>query len=331
MVTADIHKKFNVVKDELVKAGAITQMAESGSPTTGDYSTNSGFDWRGKDPAQGVEFPNIDVTYDYGKTVSWQFTDGRDFSRDFLSDSVGFIINETAAKFMGFKKPVGETLKWDGVPYKIIGVVKDMVSESPYEPVRPTLFHMLKGGGDYVIVKINPKTSAHEALSKIEKVFKTYNPAQPFDYQFADQEYAKKFGNEERIGKLASSFAGLAIFISCLGLFGMAAFMAEQRVKEIGVRKVLGASVLNLWGLLSRDFVVLIIISLIIASPLSYWFMHNWLQNYTYRSDISWWIFAATAFGAIGITLLTVSYQSIKAALANPVKKPSLGVVFLCK
>ena len=151
-------------------------------------------------------------------------------------------------------------------------------------------------------------------------MFKKYNPAQPFDYKFADTEYAKKFGNEERIGTLASSFATLAIFISCLGLFGMASFMAEQRIKEIGVRKVLGASVFNLWQLLSKDFVLLVLISLLIASPVAWYFMHGWLRNYDYHADVAWWIFILTGIGAMLITLLTVSYQSIKAALANPVK-----------
>jgi putative ABC transport system permease protein len=320
MVTGDLHKQFAAVKDELEKTGAVTSIAEAGSPTTGDYSSNSGFDWKGKDPGQAVEFPNIDISPDYGKTIAWQFTSGRDLSTTYLTDSLAFIINETAAKFMGLKNPVGETLKWDGVAYHIIGVVKDMVSESPYFPVRPTLFHLLKGGGDFVILRINPKMSASEALSKIEKVYKTYNPAQPFEYQFVDEEYAKKFGDEERIGKLASAFASLAIFISCLGLFGMASFMAEQRIKEIGVRKVLGATVFNLWGMLSKDFVLLVIISLVIASPIAYYFMHNWLQNYQYRSDLAWWVFAVTGVGAMAITLLTISYQSIKAALANPVK-----------
>ena len=320
IATGDIHKQFIAVKDELEKSGAIASIAEAGSPTTGDYSSNSGFDWKGKDPGLAVEFPNIDISPDYGKTINWQFTDGRDLSTAYLSDSLAFVINETAAKYMGMKNPVGETLKWDGVPFHIIGVVKDMVSESPYSPVRPTLFHLLKGGGDYVIIRVNPKMSTSEALGKIEKVYKKYNPAQPFEYQFVDNEYAKKFGDEERVGKLASSFAGLAIFISCLGLFGMASFMAEQRIKEIGVRKVLGASVFNLWRLLSTDFIVLVIISLVIATPIAYYFMHNWLQNYQYRADVAWWIFAATGAGAIAITLLTVSYQSIKAALANPVK-----------
>jgi putative ABC transport system permease protein len=320
MVTGDLHKQFAIVKDELEKSGAITSIAEAGSPTTGNYSSNSGFDWKGKDPGQAVEFPNIDISPDYGKTIAWKFTSGRDLSPVYPTDSLAFIINETAAKFMGLKNPVGETLKWDGAPYHIIGVVKDMVSESPYFPVRPTLFHLLKGGGDFVILRINPKISASEAIGKIEKAYKTYNPAQPFEYQFVDEEYAKKFGDEERIGKLASAFATLAIFISCLGLFGMASFVAEQRIKEIGVRKVLGASVFNLWGMLSKDFVLLVIISLVIASPIAYYFMHNWLQNYQYRSDLAWWVFAVTGVGAMAITLLTISYQSIKAALANPVK-----------
>ena len=171
-----------------------------------------------------------------------------------------------------------------------------------------------------MLIKVNPNASAHEALEKIAAVSKTYSPSVPFSYRFADDEYAKKFATEERIGKLASAFAGLAIFISCLGLFGMASFMAEQRIKEIGVRKVLGATVFNLWSLLSKDFVVMVVISLIIATPVAYYFMQKWLLNFQYRADMSWWIFAVTAIGAIMITLLTVSYQSIKAALANPVK-----------
>ncbi|HVV56057.1 MAG TPA: FtsX-like permease family protein, partial [Mucilaginibacter sp.] len=320
MATEDIHKNFAVVKDELLTNRAIVSIAEAGGPTTAVHSTNSGFTWKGKDPSLAVEFPNTEVSYDYGKTVGWQFEEGRDFSRAYPTDSVGFVVNQAAVKFMGLKDPVGETIKWDGEPFHIIGVIKDMVVESPYQPVRPSLFHLISGSGSNVLLKINPQMSAHEALGKIETVYKKYNPSQPFEYHFVDDEYAKKFGNEERIGKLASCFAGLAILISCLGLFGMASFMAEQRIKEIGVRKVLGASVLSLWQLLSKDFVALIVISLVIATPVSYYFMHKWLLGYQYRTGITWWIYAVTAIGAIMITLLTVSYQSIKAALANPVK-----------
>jgi len=265
-------------------------------------------------------FGNINVSTNYGKTVGWQFTDGRDFSSRSVADSTAIVLNEAAVRYMGLKKPVGEIVrvgKWDMI---VIGVVKDMVMESPYEPVKQSIFRMGRGAMDDILIKINPKMSAHDALGKIERICKTYSPSVPFSYRFADDEYARKFTTEERIGKLASSFAMLAIFISCLGLFGMASFMAEQRVKEIGVRKVLGASVFGLWRLMSRDFVSLIIIALFIATPVAYYFMHGWLQHYTYRAELSWWIFALTGAGAIIITLLTISYQSIRAALANPVK-----------
>jgi ABC-type antimicrobial peptide transport system permease subunit len=195
-----------------------------------------------------------------------------------------------------------------------------MVMQSPYEPVFRTVFVMNTGAQPVINIRINPATSTHEALSKIEAIFKKYNPAQPFDYKFTDEQYASKFGDEERVGKLTNFFAILAIFISCLGLSGMASFMAEQRIKEIGVRKVLGATVFGLWSLLSKDFVKLVVISLLIAIPVAYYFMHSWLQNYNYHTVLTWWIFAVTAAGALTITLLTVSYQSIKAALANPVK-----------
>lgn len=319
MVTDDIHKQFDVVRSELFKTGVIANVAEASAPPTEQWGSSSGFDWEGKDPNLSVDFQQTGVSYDYGKTIGWQFKGGRDFSREFLSDSSSLLINETAVRFMGLKNPVGATIKWFNQPFKIAGVVKDIIVQSPYEQIKPSIFYLSKDAGAMIIIKIAPNASASAALNKIGNIFKQYNPAQPFVYQFVDQEYARKFNDEERIGKLASCFAGLAIFISCLGLFGMASFMAEQRIKEIGVRKVLGASVLNLWGMLSRDFVKLVLISLFIAIPVSYFLMHNWLQKYQYRSDIAWWIFAVTALGAVLITLITVSYQSIKAALANPV------------
>jgi ABC-type antimicrobial peptide transport system permease subunit len=320
MGTPAIHNHFAVVRDELVKEGAISIMAESASETTGVNSTNAGFDWKGKDPGLSVEFPNTDVSVDYGKTIGWQFLDGRDFSKDLATDSLAFVINESAAKYMGLTHPVGAIVRWDSIPYTVIGVIRDVIAESPFEPVRPSLYHLAKGGQDYVIARINPHSSAHEAMNKIQALFTKINPDQPFEYQFVDAAYSEKFGYEERIGHLAAVFAGLAIFISCLGLFGMASFMAEQRTKEIGVRKVLGASVFQLWRLLSRDFVLLVILSLLIATPIAYFAMHSWLQNYHYRAEISWWIFALAGLGALLITLLTVSYQSIRAATSDPVK-----------
>jgi putative ABC transport system permease protein len=320
MLSPDFNKHLEVVRDELKKSGAITELAKSGSPTTEIWSTNGGFEWKGKDPNLSVDFPNVDVSHAYGKTIGWQFVAGRDFSPEFSTDSSAFVVNQTAVKYMGFKNPIGEIVRWDGKPFKIIGVIKDMIVQSPYEPVRPSVFHLSSDQSGLVTLKINPTASASDALNKIEVVFKKYNTGVPFEYKFVDQEYAAKFAAEERIGKLASIFAGLAILISCLGLFGLASFMAEQRVKEIGVRKVLGASVFNLWGLLSQNFVILVVISFGIATPTAYYLLNNWLKHYQYRTDISWWIFAVAGLGALLITLLTVSYQAIRAAMLDPVK-----------
>ncbi len=318
--TQDIHKHFEAVRNELKSQGAIVEMTEAGSPTTQVWNTNGGFTWEGKDPALAVDFPNNGVTHEFGKTVGWKFKEGRDFSRERMTDSSAFVINEAAAKFLGFENPVGETLTWNEEPYTIIGVIEDMIIESPYEPVRASLWHIDRYDNvNLAILKLNPDMGAHDALEKIKTVFTKYDPESPFAYEFVDDEYARKFSDEERIGKLASFFAVLAIFISCLGIFGLASFVAEQRTKEIGVRKVMGASVTNLWGMLSKDFVILVGISLLVAMPLAWYFMNNWLQKYQYRSDMAWWIFASAGVGALLITLLTVSYQSIKAARANPV------------
>jgi putative ABC transport system permease protein len=320
MQTNDLHNHFDAVSADLKSSGAVTYMAQSSSPTSGVENNRSGLQWKGKDPAMTDDFGNIRVTTDYGKTVGWQFVDGRDFSNQYLTDSSALIINEAAVKYMGLKNPVGENIRVGRKDYHVIGVVMDMVMSSPYEPAKQTIYYITHEDFSYVIIRINPNISAHEAIQKIETVCKTYSPSVPFSYQFADEAYAKKFSDEERIGKLASLFAILAIFISCLGLFGMATFTAEQRIKEIGVRKVLGASVFSLWRLLSRDFVTLVTISLLIAIPLAYYFMGQWLQHYEYRTAMPWWVFVTAGVGAIVITLLTVSYQSIKAALANPVK-----------
>ncbi|MVM33804.1 FtsX-like permease family protein [Spirosoma sp. HMF4905] len=321
--TADIHNHYDAFRDDLIKSGAVVEMAESESPLTGVWNNNGGFDWAGKDPNQDANFAVIGVTHEFGKTVGWQFKEGRDFSRAFATDSLGLVLNEAAVKFMGLKNPVGQIVRektQDGfLTYKVIGVIKDMVMESPYEPVKQTLFYLGNFSGNFVNIKLNPNTSASEAVSKIGAVFQKYNPASPFNYKFADQEYAKKFAAEERIGTLATFFAILAIFISCLGLFGLASFVAEQRTKEIGVRKVLGASVFSLWGLLSKDFVLLVFISFGIATPIAWYYLDNWLQKYKYHTEISWWIFVASGTGALVVTLLTVSFQSVKAALMDPV------------
>jgi len=318
--TDNITKKYDAIRNDLINSGAVASVSRSQTRITDGNSTNGGFTWQGKDPALQENFKSLSVSPEFGKTVKWEITQGRDFDPALKSDSSGFIINEACVKYLGFKNPIGQTITWIGNGnYKIIGVVKDMVSESAYQPVQQTFF-FLGNWLSNVDIRLGANSSAHDAIDKIGAIFKKYDPSTPFEYSFADDDYAKKFDTEVRVGKLASSFAGLAIFISCLGLFGMASFMAEQRVKEIGVRKVLGASVFNLWRLLSKDFVGLVVISLFIASPVAYYFMHKWLENYTYRSVMSWWIFAITAAGALLITVLTVSYQSLKAAMANPVR-----------
>ncbi len=316
----EIHKHIDIVKDELLKSGAVVSVCETSAPTTESWSSSTEFNWPGKDPNLLAEVPIIGISYDYGKTIGWQMKEGRDFSKNFASDSTAVILNESAVKLMGLKQPIGKAISWFQQPFTVIGVVKDVIMQSPYEQVKPTVYNFTKDDVSYILAKVNPEISATIALSKIETIFKKYNPSQPFDYNFVDEEYAKKFDNEERISKLATFFAILAIFISCLGLFGLASFVAEQRTKEIGIRKVLGATVFNLWQLLSKDFVVLVLLAFLIATPLSYYFMNNWIQNYAYHTDISWWIFALTGLGALLITLLTVSFQSIKSALMNPVK-----------
>jgi len=319
VITDKIHKSYNAVRDELFKTGAVTSMAEGDVAPTSSAGSTSGIAWPGKDPNLSIDFQQNGVSPEYGKTAGWQFNEGRNFSREFLTDSAAVIVNESAVKFMGLKDPVGQNLTFDGTPLKIIGVIRDIIVDSPYGQVKPSIYFWRNGSVNTVLLRISPSVSASAALEKIAPVFKRFNPEQPFDYQFVDQEYAKKFGNEQRIGKLAAFFASLAIFISCLGLFGMASFMAGQRIKEIGVRKVLGASVLNLWGLLSTDFIGLVTIAFLIASPLAWYLMHNWLQRFDYRSGISGWIFVFTGLGAVAITLITVSFQSIKAARANPI------------
>ncbi|HSZ84736.1 MAG TPA: FtsX-like permease family protein, partial [Puia sp.] len=324
MKTPDFYGKFDLLENELKNSGAVEQMAESHSPLTGVYLSNNGFSWPQQDPGLDEDFETIWVTHDFGKTVSWQLKEGRDFSKDFKSDSSAIILNESAVKYMGLKNPVGTIVKWGtdatAKNYKVIGVIKDMLMESPYDAIRQTIYFMDYDNVNWIILKLNPNKSATQSIAQVESVFKKYIPSVPFDYKFADKEFASKFAAEERIGKLSTFFAALAIFISCLGLFGLASFVAEQRTKEIGVRKVLGASLFNLWRLLSKDFLLLVVISLLIAIPISYYFMSNWLLHYIYRTNISWWVFGISGVGAMLITLLTVSFQAIKAAVANPVK-----------
>jgi ABC-type antimicrobial peptide transport system permease subunit len=321
MTTPDLYGHYDAIRSDLIATGVVQNMAESSSPTTAVYANQIGFNWQGKDPSTLPSFGTIAVTVDFGKTIGWQIKEGRDFSKDFATDSLGMILNEAAVKQINMKRDiVGQTIQFDDRNYTVVGVIKDMVMESPYQPVTPTVFLYDPNWANVISVKIKPGVGVKDALGKIEAVFKKYNPSSPFDYTFNDEEYAKKFADEQRVGRLATFFTILAIFISCLGLFGLASFVAEQRKKEIGVRKVLGASVFNLWQMLSREFALLVGISCLIAIPLAWYYLAGWLEHYNYKTDISWWIFIVSCVGALMVTLITVSFQAIKAAIANPVK-----------
>lgn len=319
--------KEQVIKTELLRTGMVSKVATSSSELTGINAFGSGFEWKGKNPNRDVEFIFCNVSPDFGKTVGWELVAGRDFSRDFATDTTeAIIISEAAASSMGLENPVGEQLvavdefghpEWSKT---IIGVVKDIIMESPYEPAKPTLYYFNEHAAHVLHIRINPEVSAPTALSTIEATLGKIVPTASFDYMFVDEEYGQKFSQEIRLGKLSGIFAALAIFISCLGLFGLASFVAEQRTKEIGIRKVVGASVFNLWKMLSTDFVVLVIISCGIAIPIAYYFLSKWLQQYEYRTEIPWWIWVSTIVAALVITLLTVSYQTLKAAFTNPVQ-----------
>jgi ABC-type antimicrobial peptide transport system permease subunit len=320
MTTPEFYRKFDVLRSELKNAGAIEEMSESSSPITDVWANSGGFNWPGKDPALQTDFATIRITHEYGKTVNWRIKEGRDMSREFATDSVGIILNEAAVKFMGVKNPVGMEITWDEEKLHIIGVVEDMITQSPYEPVKQTVYVLNYNNVNWINLKLSPAKSTSESLALVESVFKKHIPSAPFEYKFVDAEYARKFSAEERIGKLTSIFSLLAALISGLGIFGLASFVAEQRTKEVGIRKVLGASVVNLWRMLSTDFVLLVVISCAIAIPLSCYALRDWLKGYEYHTEISWWIPLVVSLGALCLTLFTVSFQAVKAALMNPVK-----------
>jgi ABC-type antimicrobial peptide transport system permease subunit len=319
MNTPDINNHYEALRAELIQKNLAANVAASDMPPTA-FEDGNGLEWSGKRPDQNtIWFNNVNITPDYGRTIGWTITRGRDLSRDFVTDSNAAILNEKAVGAIGFKDPIGQVVKLFGKPYTVVGVCANMINNDPYDTAENAIFV----GGRYtgeMIVKIKPGNDPHKTLSAMQAVFKKYNPSSPFIYKFVDEAYAAKFEAEERIGNLAAVFTGLAIFISCLGLLGLSAFVAEQRTKEIGVRKVLGASVVNLWSLLSKEFLKLTGVSILIAFPLSYYFMNKWLVGYNYHAPLSWWIFAFSGAGIIVITLMTVSYQSLRAAFMNPVK-----------
>lgn len=326
--SADFNGKYDVLRNELKNTGAVLEVSESMGSMTEVASGNNGWDWKGREPGMDKSFATLSVSHLHGRTVGWQFLQGRDFDMALAGDSSAIVINESALAWMKLPHPLGEPVTWTWwrdnrmMQYTIIGVVRDMVMDSPYAEAKPTIFYVkgFNGNPNWINLRVNPRISMSEALPKIEAVFKKIIPSAPFEYKFADVEYATKFGKEERIGNLAGMFAGIAIVISCLGLLGLASFVAEQRTKEIGIRKVLGASVINVWQMLSKEFLWVVLGACFIGSPLAYYLLSAWLQEFTYHTEISWWIFTSTTLAMVLVMLITVSHQSIRTALMNPVK-----------
>lgn len=321
LFTGDIQKNYLLIKNELLSSGVASSVTKTSAPITQSWSDGWGQEWEGKDPNDKTDFFRYNQDGGLGKTAGLTFVMGRDFdTQKFPTDSNAMIINESSLKVMKFKDPIGKIVKDNGQDWHIVGVIKDFILTNPYQPTRPMLIYGPKAWFNTILIKLNSNNPTSQNLAKAQSIFKKYNVEYPFEYKFVDEEYARKFEDEQRVGTLAALFAGLTIFISCLGLFGLATYMAENRIKEIGVRKVLGASVTGIAALLSKDFLKLVFISFFLAVPVAWWAMNTWLQDFNYRVTIQWWVFLIAGLLSVLIAIFTVSFQAIKAAVANPVK-----------
>ncbi|WP_134089048.1 ABC transporter permease [Olivibacter sp. XZL3] len=316
----DVAKNSHLIKRDLLQNNVAASVTRSSSPITESWSNTNGFQWEGKEPNDKTLFDRMCADEHIVKTAGLKLVAGRDMDlMQYPTDSTAVLLNEAAVKAMGFKDPIGQVIRDNGIEWHVIGVVADFISRSPYDPIEPTVIEGAKGWFNIMHIKFNPALSTAAALAKTEAIFKRYNPDYPFVYNFVDKAYAQKFKESEQTGTMAALFAFLTIFISCLGLFGLAAYMAENRTKEIGVRKVLGASVFSITRLLSKEFALLVMISCLVAFPIAYWAMDHFLQSYTYRIALGWSLFVLAGSGALLLALLTVSSQAIKAAIANPI------------
>jgi putative ABC transport system permease protein len=319
-IEGELRAKYKVFKEQSLIGGGIKSISRQGEEPTNIGSSTGGVSWEGKNPNTTPQFKNAPVGLDYVKTMDLQLVAGRDLSKDFASDSSGYLLNEAAVKLIGYKDPVGKPIEQWGNKGKIVGVLKDFHYASIHGPILPLI---LRNGENESWGNILVRTEAgktKQALANLEKVWKSVNPKFPFTFSFASEDFNTLYKSEQTVSNLSGWFAFLGIFISCLGLLGLTMFTVEQRTREIGIRKVLGASVFSLFSLLSKQFIILVIIALLIASPFAYWAMHSWLQNFAYKVGIEWWVFALSGFGMIAIALLTVSFQSIRAVFMNPVK-----------
>ncbi|MBD2757024.1 ABC transporter permease [Spirosoma validum] len=316
----EIAQKFQPFKQELLQQPGIQAVTHMQTNPLRNGNTTDGVKWVGKDPNLAIQFNNTAVGYDFIKTMKLKLVRGRDFSPSFSTDTTNYLINESTAKRLSYKDPVGQPLTFGTHPGKIVGLLEDFHFNSLHVPIRPIVIRLEERWAyGNILIKTQPGQTK-QALASLEAVCRKMNPTFPFTYSFVDADFQKIYKSETVVGTLATLFACLAVFIACLGLFGLAAFTAEQRTKEIGVRKVLGASVASIVTLLSKDFLKLVVIAIMIASPLAWYAMNQWLEGFAYKIDLSWWMFVAAGLLAVGIALLTVSFQSVKAALVNPVK-----------
>jgi len=323
-VEGDMTKNYEVIKSELINKNIAHAVTRTGWSITRNASNSSGnFSWEGATPEQGkkIVFNIGKAESDFVKTLGLKVLEGRDIDFERLaSDSLSVLVNEAAIKEMKLKNPIGSILKWGSNTFTIVGVINDYINDSPYSPVTPLLIYPAKEWMLNMVVRTNPSLPIEHNLKQMEEILKKFNPAYPFEYKFVDQQFAIKFKEQQQTAQLALIFSGLAIFISCLGLFGLASYIAELRTKEIGIRKVLGASVTGITAMLSRDFVKLVLIAILLASPIAWWIMNKWLEDFSYRIEIEWWIFAVAGIAALTIAILTVSTQAIRAANTNPIK-----------
>ncbi len=314
---------YEAIRSALLQDRSIVSVARTGWSITIDGSSAGGnFSWEGATPEQTTNtfFRLYRAEDNLVKTLGLNLIDGRDLDYIRLpADSASVLLNQAAIQAMGLKNPVGQSIKWGDKTYTVVGVIDDFIIGSPYEKVRPMLIYTAQHYMSNMLVKINAQAGVKNSLTTIENVLKKFNPAYPFDFKFVDQRFAAKFNDQQQTGQLTFIFSALAIAISCLGLFGLIAFIAETRIKEIGIRKVLGASVPGIVMMLSKDFVKLVLLALVIAAPIAWWAMNNWLADFTYRIDLVWWMFAWAGLAAVLITVLTVSGQALRAAMANPV------------
>lgn len=316
-------KSFEAIKNELISNGIAKAVTRTGWTVARNASSTGGsISWQGATPEQveNARFILARTESDFVETMGLTLMDGRDLDyARFSADSTSVLLNEVAIKEMKLENPVGQILKWGNNVYTIVGVFNDYISGSPYAEISPMLITASKSWMFNMVIRTNEAQSIQKNLQDIEAIIKKFNPSYPFSYSFVDQKFAEKFKTQEQTASLSFIFSSLAIVISCLGLFGLASYIAETRTKEIGVRKVLGASVLGIGTMLSKDFVKLVLLSIVIAIPIAWYLMHNWLADFSYRVDLKWWVFALAGGLAIMIALLTVSTQAIKAAMANPV------------